>query len=609
MSFGKKDEIYGSKTLYREFGNYIARLELYENSLKYYDDAVKKNSDDTRALIKRSKARAKSGHYKESLEDINEALKVNKSDPTVLAEKALNTYLNSEFENGLVQNTRMLTIRKKPECFYLGTMHCTTAIDNAVGDNSGKPLRDHLFIIRKLAWEKMLKIENKDKKLRRKKIKPFFIDETGEKYKHVTNLKPSQVSMKKSSHLQIRDSIQSKNLEELYIPPSKEKFCFRPAQRYTTNIENFMAEKYLDTMYEEKNFVKNIQQHHGFHSPNENGNNKMNDLARKSHKQVSYIQECLRYRRPFYSIKNQQAISKGALKRRQQEELYTKQQTTLKEADMLLQKLNQAFEHQQLVKLLELAERLRTFCDVKPKKFLPNKEFYVKEMIQKVRKGYYRLNRISHNQYEWDQKKRAQVSLGIPISREPSTDSVIGQMRNPLVDFKKQIKKFERRLTTAEDPEEICWYYYELCKNHTELKEWEVAGIYGKKCIQAASESPEWVVIANMLLARISVSERNKLDAKNIILLNKLMAKELEDATLNEFLDKCLEVVEEIEFDDLFGPKSIATRERNIVALLENPLLKNEFTMLFSQMAAQPSSRRMNIVPGIQFSTEKPSKT
>lgn len=154
LQYGKKNEIVGCDTLYREMGYYILALEQYEKSVKAFDEAIKHTPDDIRALIGRSRSRAKNCLHKGAIKDINKALELQPGNLAASADKALITYLNCDFENGLVQNTRMLSIRQKPEHFALGVMHCSNAIDTSVGEPAGKPLRDHFKIIRELAWKK-----------------------------------------------------------------------------------------------------------------------------------------------------------------------------------------------------------------------------------------------------------------------------------------------------------------------------------------------------------------------------------------------------------------------------------------------------------------------
>lgn len=98
--------------------------------LQFFDQALEKTPEDTRALLGRSWARAKATQYQGALDDINKALKIDPKDflYVYLAHKALNTYLSCEFEDALVQNLRLLPKRKKPDNFAMGVMHVSANV-------------------------------------------------------------------------------------------------------------------------------------------------------------------------------------------------------------------------------------------------------------------------------------------------------------------------------------------------------------------------------------------------------------------------------------------------------------------------------------------------
>ncbi|KAH1014115.1 hypothetical protein HUJ04_003009 [Dendroctonus ponderosae] len=97
---GTGDEIHGSKTVNREIGYHISRLEKYDKSLEYFDKAVKENPDDRRTLIGRSTARAKAAQYGGAMEDIGHVLSIDPDDLTAWSVSTRNMYLCAEFEEG-----------------------------------------------------------------------------------------------------------------------------------------------------------------------------------------------------------------------------------------------------------------------------------------------------------------------------------------------------------------------------------------------------------------------------------------------------------------------------------------------------------------------------
>ena len=98
-------------------------------ALKFFDQAITKTPHDRRALMGRAWARSKACKYEGALNDIRTALELDPDDLVMLAHKALNTYLNCEFEDGLVQNTRLIPKRKKPDYFQMGAMHVSPRHD------------------------------------------------------------------------------------------------------------------------------------------------------------------------------------------------------------------------------------------------------------------------------------------------------------------------------------------------------------------------------------------------------------------------------------------------------------------------------------------------
>lgn len=113
--------------------------------------------------------------------------------------------------------------------------------------------------------------------------------------------------------MRIRDRLHSHKEDTFTIPPFITEVNFAPLQRFTKNIENYMAERYLDRMYREKEFLKTMAKHPGISTPNPVGTKHLKDLARDSYIAVSQKQEVLRTARPFYFLKYQEAKITGIL--------------------------------------------------------------------------------------------------------------------------------------------------------------------------------------------------------------------------------------------------------------------------------------------------------
>lgn len=144
----------------------------------------------------------------------------------------------------------------------------------------------------------------------------------------------------------------------------------------------------------------------------------------------------MRTRRPFYFIKYQETSLSERLKERQEEQKMKIRAATIKEANNLMDKIKAHIQKKNTRIALELAEKLKTFCDTTPKKYLPERDEYLNSVYTLVGQAYLDLKRLNPNQYEWDQRKRIHNMLGMNISREPSQDSVLKQFKGVFVDWK-----------------------------------------------------------------------------------------------------------------------------------------------------------------------------
>ncbi|XP_050307647.1 outer dynein arm-docking complex subunit 4 [Anthonomus grandis grandis] len=607
--FGKpKDEIFGQETLHRETAYYISRLEQYENAIKHFDQAIKKTPKDQRALIGRSRARAHVSQNEGALDDINEALNLDPDNLTLLADKALNTYLCCEFEEGLVQNTRLLPLREKPENFKMGVMQCTDAIENCVGDRCGRPLRDYFKMIRKLAWERNYAAQKPFEPIARnrpKKKPGLFEKMVSHKEGGLEPVQPLKlVKLKGKSESDenlLRESLHSISTNKEPIPPYHQNFPFRPLQQHTTNIENYIAEKYLDKMYLDKVFLNKLESMPGTICPNAKGVTRIKQIVKNCYKTVSYKQEVLRTRRPFYFIKYREARVSGALKKRQEMELAHQQYFVKLEAESILANMMAAYEQKRLQDFLNLTEKLRRYCDMKSKKLLPAKSDYMTAIYQTACKAFYDVYRLNPGHSSYLQNKRLYAILGIPLSREPSTDSVIREFKNVFVDHKKLISTFEVRLKNAVDPLEICWYYHELARLQLEEKHFDLSRVYARKCIYEASKlkNEMWIFNCAMLMCKSNIQQHNKSDAKNDIRIAQRSARKLNDKEKDEYLEKCLNLIDTVQFDDVYGAKELQRREQKIIQMMGNSKMKDEVAHLFRIMSAMPANRRMTVIPGV----------
>lgn len=210
---------------------------------------------------------------------------------------------------------------------------CHEAIQNCIGVRAGRPLRDYFKIIRRLAWKKAFESQKPyEPKSKYKKKKKKKKTEDGAKQKKPTHepvapkLKKKKRSARASSvassdgetsqhenetgektgeggsstsgqnqttqvdeDLEIRSSLYTHDTAEDFIPAGR-PFPYRPLQRYTTNIKNYMAEKYLDSLYLDKIFLETLKTTPGVGSPNAEGTKKILHMCKNGFKALSYKQ-------------------------------------------------------------------------------------------------------------------------------------------------------------------------------------------------------------------------------------------------------------------------------------------------------------------------------
>lgn len=110
---------------------------------------------------------------------------------------------------------------------------------------------------------------------------------------------------------------------------------------------------------------------------------------------------------------------------RQKANLNSVQNVVRCDIETFLRHLVTAREAFQTKKCMKIANKLKSYIDKKSLKLLPNKEEYLKELYEIM--GLVNLDcfRLSETMSPEDVDRRINFLFGLPISREPSTDSVI----------------------------------------------------------------------------------------------------------------------------------------------------------------------------------------
>ncbi|XP_044748554.1 outer dynein arm-docking complex subunit 4-like [Coccinella septempunctata] len=629
-----KPDIYNALCVYRELGLKFGRLEKYEKSLPYFDEALQRSPQDVRALLGRARYRAQACKYNDALKDLA-TLKA--SDPEniyVFATECLVKYLCCQFEQAMVDNLNKIPIRKKPDNFVLGTMHCEDAIRNNVGSRAGHPLRDHFLIIRKLAWKrnfekskpyqpiskfkkkrKELKDEQMTNQLAAPRIKLDIPGDHKPKKDHKKSINSANLASISSSKKldevghsllnegsSIEESLHSVVDINEKIPPMRE-YPFRPIQRYTTNIRNLMSERYLDKMFHDKSFLQRMKVDPAVKSPNDNGVKRIEGLVKKSSKYIHYNQELLRARRPFFLLRLQDAKAGGKLAERQLERERTMMKYCETEAQSTIERIKQAVKEQKLRQTIELAEKMYLFCEATPKKSLPNRNAYLIQLYTLVRDGFYGAKTIRSSMSEEQKYTRVAIFLGLPVDKQGSADSLVVQFRAHFLDKKKQCRIIVERVRNATCREELVWLYHELSRLHFDQKQYELSKAYATKCLREAYilKDDKWTVNAMFLMIRVQVLNRNKNGARIELRNCKKVAIKIPDEKMEDFIALCIKILNDTPMEGVQPTKMLEIRTKNIMKLITSDQMRMKAELIFQRINALPPCKRMSVLPGIHY--------
>lgn len=84
--------------------------------------------------------------------------------------------------------------------------------------------------------------------------------------------------------------------------------------------------------------------------------------------------------------------------------------------------------------------------------------------------------------------------------------------------------------------------YHDLARYYSEIKQFELARVYARKCIAEAKdcENYAWIINAKMIITRINIQQHNRTDAKYEVNEAIEIAKQMNDDALGQFLEKVI---------------------------------------------------------------------
>ncbi|KAL4704962.1 hypothetical protein ACJJTC_013419 [Scirpophaga incertulas] len=549
--------------VYRQRGNYLQRLELFEKAIQAYNEALRWNEADVRSLLGRSLARANATHYAGALADAAKAAELEPDNVSALQIRAQTNYEKCEFERALLLSHRGQRIRKLPPNFAA----CVRIAEETVRECIGKNAENTLSHARDLCID--LKKQTLDE----------FIPEV--------RLRMSRIHQ---------------------MPTYKVREISRTERQKTEHISRLMASKYLERMAHDKYFLTSLCKDERLLSANKKGSAILQELAHKALSDVENRQAVLRERRPLYAARASEAAARARLSRSRKEQQSRAQKQHTIDAQRLLNAAQMALEEHDTSKCLEATEFALQQITRKPAHLLPMKEKYLQQLYDIVANTFLYQKCVKETMNESDREKRAFILLGMYVSREPSKDSVL-KVRPPAPprDIKQRLRILERTLTTSTRPPERCYLLHELARLHLESKQAQRARYFAMKCQTEAraSEHRVWLLNATFLIASCHLLQNNRPEARAALIEAANTAQSYNYSAVAAFLNTCVNISLEGE---VFGDEaSLEKREKAMVSLMQDEDLRSAAEHLFKRMSLVPASRRFSVMPSARVGDSAPT--
>ncbi|XP_041978325.1 outer dynein arm-docking complex subunit 4-like isoform X2 [Aricia agestis] len=550
-------------SLYRSRGNYLQRLEQFEKAILAYNEALRWNESDVRALLGRSLARAKATHYVEALADAERATELEPSNTTALHIRAQTEYEKCEFERALVFAHRGQRLRRYPPHFD-DCARCAEETIRECCDTSASKV---------LAYASRT---NKPEETRRS----VSIDIKGD---------PPRLTRQASPSIAVQE-------------------ISRVQRQKAEHISRLMASKYLEQMAHDKHFLTALCRDERLRSANKQGSEKLQDLANKALADIEKRQSVLRERRPLYAAVAAEAEAKARLAKARAERLGKTQKQHIKDAKRLLQAAESLYTERDTAKCLEAVEfGLEQIARI-PAKLLPGKDKFIQQLQNIVARAFLDQKRVKKKMTDEDIERRAYILLGIQISHEPSPrDSMIRTRPPQPRDAKRRLRVLERGLSLGRAAER-CYVLHELARLHADTKRPHRARFYALKC-QAARQQEQrvWLLNATFLLARCHLQHNNVPEARATLLEGAAFARSFGYHDVATFFDTCVNIAMEGEVE--MSDAILAKREKAMVSLMQDEDMKKEAEHLFRRMSVIPTERRFSVLPGSRPDESGPRKS
>ncbi|XP_045478877.1 uncharacterized protein LOC123683919 [Harmonia axyridis] len=383
--------------------------------------------------------------------------------------------------------------------------------------------------------------------------------------------------------------------------PKSHAYPYRPLQKRTSNIDNYLACSYLGRLFCEKRFLTDMSNNPGYIGKNEEGNQILVGVTKEGTNVLEYLQEILRTRMPFYNIKYQEFLNRSRKVEMDKAMLMERDKiNAINKLNMFFADIAKCIKRMDVQLMNKTADTMYRFCKSTDKAIIPDKDSILYRLYKLLGDGTLFSYRFLPGMSDQQMITRVNLALALPFERRNSQESFYRRFKGREQNWLDRINTFEQRVRICKYSEEVIWLYHELSKFNVELKRYTLAKTYCGRCIHEARkcEDFKWAVNGYMMMTRIAVFQKNKNDVRRNLRLAISTAKNLNIKELDVFLQTCYGVVSEWKFEKANNEQIFLNREQGIIKILPTYHQKRTATLIFGQMHAKALDRRLAIMPG-----------
>ncbi|XP_032686874.1 tetratricopeptide repeat protein 25-like isoform X2 [Odontomachus brunneus] len=355
-------------------------------------------------------------------------------------------------------------------------------------------------------------------------------------------------------------------------------------------LQRVIAKMYLGCLAIDKDFLEEIVGQPEIAAP------ELLALASACHRNVGYLQDLLRMRRPLYvTLLERRKISRGrALAIERERKL--RANSIVVAADFLLRRLHAARVNKDYLAFFGFVDRIKDKFDSYSSKMFPLKEKFLNALYEMVAWVYIDTRDLMCLDDEKMKATYLKHHFGIRVATYPR-DCDLAWM--PCTNPKERLKLFRRRLAMAYAPLELAWLHHDLCKLLVDICRFDLARFYGKKARDMAQEAncKQWMLNADHLILRIEIHQNNRNEARDAAMSALACAKKLDIDYLIDFYERAIKLVDELDMERIGDFDGAASRQQLILELMPQEM-KGEVDFLWRRMDVVPAKRRLSVMPG-----------